>query len=144
MTGTLKSAGIVVVRRDVDGRWRWLMLRAYRDWDFPKGEIDPGESPLDAAIREAAEEASVTALSFDWGPVYCDTVPYSRNKIARYFIARTDSDAVRLGINETLGRPEHHAFRWMTIDEAKSLAAARLRPILDWATALLERSSAAG
>ncbi|NIR58308.1 MAG: NUDIX hydrolase, partial [Gammaproteobacteria bacterium] len=32
------SAGVVVVRTDRDGP-RYLLLRAYRYWDFPKGEV---------------------------------------------------------------------------------------------------------
>ena len=136
-----RSAGVVVVRTEA-GAWRCLMLRAYRDWDFPKGEIDPDESPLAAAVRETEEEASLTALSFDWGEIYCDTAPYNRGKIARYYIAQVAEGTVKLGINPALGRAEHHEFRWMTLDEARALAAARLRPIIDWATALLARSPA--
>lgn len=134
-----KSAGIVIVRHH-GGQWRCLLLRAYRDWDFPKGEIEPGEEPLAAGIREAAEEASVTTLAFDWGHQWCDTAPYSRGKVARYFLARTDDAAVSLGINPALGRPEHHEFRWVPLPEAKSLAAARLHPIIDWATARIGES----
>ena len=133
-----RSAGIVIVRRDAAGEWRCLMLRAYRDWDFPKGEIDAGETPLAAAIREAQEEATMTGLAFDWGDDHCDTAPYSRGKVARYFLARSDSDAVKLGVNNWLGRPEHHEYRWMSFAEARSLARARLHPIIDWAAARID------
>ena len=132
-----RSAGVVVVRRSDDGEWLSLLLRAYRDWDFPKGEIDAGESPLEAAMREVAEESSIATLAFEWGNDYCDTAPYSNGKVARYFIARTESSSVRLGINPALGRPEHHEFRWMTLAQARSLARPRLHPIIDWASTLL-------
>ena len=131
------SAGIVVARRSDDGGWLCLLLRAYRDWDFPKGGIDAGESPLEAAIREVAEEASIAGLAFDWGDAYCDTAPYSGGKVARYFLARTVSESVTLGINPALGRPEHHEFRWVTLTQARSLARPRLHPIIDWASKLL-------
>ncbi|MDE2264139.1 MAG: NUDIX domain-containing protein, partial [Gammaproteobacteria bacterium] len=36
------SAGVVVLRRGAAG-WLFLMLRAYRNWDFPKGMVEPGE-----------------------------------------------------------------------------------------------------
>ena len=39
----LLSAGIVPVALD-DGEPRYLLLRAYRYWDFPKGVVEPGES----------------------------------------------------------------------------------------------------
>jgi len=56
------SAGVVVVRRK-DGGWRVLVLRSYRNWDFPKGTVEPNETPLDAAVRETAEESSITDLA---------------------------------------------------------------------------------
>ena len=31
-------------------------------WSFPKGHIDPGEDPLQAAIREIKEESGITQL----------------------------------------------------------------------------------
>ena len=72
VTPAQRSAGIVVVRND-GASWQCLLLRAYRDWDFPKGLIEDGESPLAAARREAAEETSLRDLAFDWGEVFCET-----------------------------------------------------------------------
>ena len=82
------SAGIIPVRRTEAG-WRVLVLRAYRNWDFPKGLIEPGEEPLAAARREAAEEADLGDLSFPFGTAYIDTAPYSGGKTARYYLAET-------------------------------------------------------
>src|SRR5919112_5835476 len=82
------SAGVVVVRRDPAG-WLFLMLRAYRNWDFPKGLVEQGEDPLAAARREVQEETLIEELHFDWGERYVETAPYNRNKIARYYLART-------------------------------------------------------
>ena len=48
------AAGAVVFRRTENGV-RLLVLRAYKNWDFPKGMIEPGESELDAAKRECTE-----------------------------------------------------------------------------------------
>jgi 8-oxo-dGTP pyrophosphatase MutT (NUDIX family) len=139
-----RSAGIVVVRRSTEGEWVCLLLRAYRDWDFPKGGIDAGESALGAAIRETAEEASMANLKFEWGDAYCDTARYSGGKIARYFIAQTSSESVKLGINPALGRPEHHEFRWATIEQARILVRPRLHPIIDWACTLLATEADSG
>ena len=49
-----KSSGAVVFLLE-EGRPFYLLLRAYINWDFPKGEIEPSEDPLDAAKREIAE-----------------------------------------------------------------------------------------
>ena len=42
------SSGVVVVNVDRD-RPRFLLLRAFSHWDFPKGMVENGESALDAA-----------------------------------------------------------------------------------------------
>jgi 8-oxo-dGTP pyrophosphatase MutT (NUDIX family) len=131
------SAGAVVVRPDPLG-WRYLLLRIYRTWDFPKGGLEPGETPLQGAIREVEEETGLTDLEFRWGEVYCDTEPYSAGKVARYFLAASVLQAVYLPISPELGRPEHHEFRWVEHADAQRLLPARLQPILSWARELIE------
>ncbi len=126
------SAGVVVVRDAEDG-WRLLLLRAYRDWDFPKGLVEAGEDPLETACRETAEEAGITRLAFRWGTGWQETPPYSGGrKKARYYLAETDQSEVRFSVNPELGRPEHHEYRWVSLSEARDLAANRLQPVLDW------------
>jgi 8-oxo-dGTP pyrophosphatase MutT (NUDIX family) len=133
------SAGVVVVRETRDGA-RFLMLRAYRHWDFPKGLVEPGETPFAAAIRETREETGIDDLVFAWGHDYVETAPYARNKIARYYLARTGVEAIELPVNPELGRPEHHAYRWVDLDGALRLAPPRLAPVLAWAAGrLMER-----
>ncbi|MFN3594383.1 MAG: bis(5'-nucleosyl)-tetraphosphatase [Thiobacillaceae bacterium] len=127
------SAGVVVVRRAGAG-WRFLVLRAYRNWDFPKGQIEPGERPLAAALRETAEETGLTGLVFPWGEVYIEVGPYGpRRKTARYYLAETDQVSIRLPISPELGHPEHHEWRWVNANEAARLLPPRLQPVLAWA-----------
>lgn len=131
-----RSAGVVPVRRDEDGD-RVLILRCYKNWDFPKGLVAPGEDALATAIREAREEADLDDLTFPWGAVFAETAPYSRGKVARYYLAATAKRAVVLPINPALGHPEHHEGRWVTPQAAQALLPARLQPILAWAVARL-------
>lgn len=57
------SAGGVVVRRDPDGL-RYLLIRdGHRNWGFPKGHLDDGEGPEDAARREIGEETGLQDLA---------------------------------------------------------------------------------
>lgn len=56
------SAGGVVFRlRDGGGFDVALILTHEHRWQLPKGWIDPGESPEQAAVREVREEAGVDA-----------------------------------------------------------------------------------
>lgn len=127
-----RAAGAVVFRRTERGV-RLLVLRAYRNWDFPKGRIEPGESELEAAKREVAEETGLAALDFPFGEEYCETLPYALGKVARYHLAETDEAAIELPVSPELGRPEHHEWRWVSFEEAEELLPPRLARVLDWA-----------
>ncbi|MDQ2070223.1 NUDIX domain-containing protein [Natronospira bacteriovora] len=125
------SAGVVVIRETTEGR-RYLLLRAWNHWDFPKGKVEDGESPKQAALREVEEETTITELDFHWGERFRETGPYNRGKIARYYLARTRTRQVELPVNPELGRPEHAEYRWVTLEEAWELTSPRVRQILRW------------
>ena len=135
------SAGVVVVRLEAAGP-RYLLLRAYDYWDFPKGEVEPGEAPLDAAVREVAEETTIDDLRFTWGRDYVETPPYGpRRKVARYYLAESPAAPVHLPVNDELGRPEHDEFRWLGRGEAEALLRARVARVLAWADARVHGAS---
>jgi 8-oxo-dGTP pyrophosphatase MutT (NUDIX family) len=126
------SAGVVVVNVAGSGV-QYLLLRAYRNWDFPKGLVEAGELPLEAALREVREETTLENLAFDWGTDFMDTGPYNKGKISRYYIARSDNTRVHLPINPELGFPEHQEARWVAFDTALSMVSPRLKPVMHWA-----------
>ncbi len=126
------SAGVVVIRW-TDTGCRYLLLRAYRYWDFPKGEVEPGEDPMRAARREVEEETGIRNLAFRWGPQYRETPRYGKGKVARYYLATTQDSELVLPASPELGRPEHHEFRWLDYASARRLLVPRVQAILDWA-----------
>jgi 8-oxo-dGTP pyrophosphatase MutT (NUDIX family) len=130
------SAGAVVFRR-TDRGVRLLVLRAYKNWDFPKGAVERGETELEAARRECTEETGLTDLDFPFGDAHKDTLAYAGGKVARYFLAETGEAAVTLPVSPELGRPEHHEWRWVSYDEAEDLLPPRLAVVLDWAKSTL-------
>lgn len=130
------SAGVVVVRQLPEG-WRFLLLRAFRHWDFPKGTVEPGEDPLAAARREVREESGLVDLDFRWGERYRETEPYAHGKVARYYLAESRSGEVRLQSSPARGRPEHDEFRWLDYPAARALLVPRLQRVLDWAQRLV-------
>jgi 8-oxo-dGTP pyrophosphatase MutT (NUDIX family) len=130
------SAGVVVVH--VAGEAvQYLLLRAYKNWDFPKGLVEPGEQPLDAAVREVKEETTLVNLAFDWGQDYMDTGPYNKGKISRYYLARSNVTQVHLPINPELGFPEHQEARWVGLETALNMVSPRLKPVVHWASDII-------
>ncbi|MFA9461017.1 NUDIX domain-containing protein [Thiohalorhabdus methylotrophus] len=126
------SAGVVVIRVVEDG-CRFLLLRAYNYWDFPKGLVEPGEEALETAAREVWEETGIVDLTFPWGYDCHITEPYNRGrKKALYFAGRTRQERVTLGVGPELGRPEHHEYRWVTAPEGRALAGERVGRALEW------------
>lgn len=126
------SAGAVVLHGAGDAR-RYLLMRCFQYWDFPKGMVEPGESPFLAAQREIEEEASLKDLAFPWGEEFTETAPYGDGKVARYYLAVSATRDVVLGVSPELGFPEHDEFRWVDADEARTLLGARVRAVLEWA-----------
>lgn len=134
-TRTHLSAGVAVLR-DTPAGHCYLLLRAWRYWDFPKGAVEPGETPLQAAIREVHEETGLDDLEFFRGESYSETAPYNRGKIARYYLARTRAESVTLTANPVTGIREHMEYRWLSHAQASHLVTPRVKLILDWAESL--------
>ena len=131
------SAGVVVLHWNRD-HYDYLLLRAYNYWDFPKGIVEAGETPLEGAVREVREETAISDLRFRWGHIYRETPPYNHGrKVARYYIAETPNQCVQLPVNPLLGRPEHSDYRWGRRAEAWRLLTPRVRIILEWADKVL-------
>jgi 8-oxo-dGTP pyrophosphatase MutT (NUDIX family) len=106
----LTHAGAVVVRRDED-RPRFLLVqpsRGRRGWVLPKGHIEPGERPLDAALREVREEAGVAATKGpSLGTVAFDQLGEAVR--ARYYL---------LEFGARVPRRERRRVSWCTYPEA--------------------------
>lgn len=86
----IRGAGGVVF----DPRGRVLLLRRHNGpWVFPKGHIDPGEEPLDTALREVGEEAGVRASCSDPTEFQTEyTRPDGVSRRISWFIMHTDQD----------------------------------------------------
>jgi bis(5'-nucleosidyl)-tetraphosphatase len=137
-----RSYGIVPVAIDANGEHLFLILRAFKNWDFPKGGPDYGEQPIQTAIREFTEETSIPNIDLKWGDSFKETEIYSKGKVATYFLGSITQQGITLPINSELGKPEHDEYRWVKKSEASELLPARLHPILEWATTTInERES---
>lgn len=108
----LVAAGLILRRESAKGdRWLLLKARKHREWGFPKGHQDPGETLAATALRECAEETGIALVAFD-GPqrelLY--GLGDGRRKRTVYFPALTATSTVQLS-------HEHVAADWMTADQ---------------------------
>ncbi len=135
------SAGIIPILKDQS---LVLLLRAYRYWDFPKGIVEAGEDPLQAAMRELQEESGLKNPKFRWGREFIETERYSYGKIARYYMAEVSSEKITLLENPVSGRREHDEYRWVSFSDASKLLVPRVQTVLTWAQSKLrDRESTA-
>lgn len=138
MKAKILSAGVVILHWNSD-HYDYLLLRAFNYWDFPKGVVEPGERPLEAAIREVWEETGISELNFRWGKQYRETNPYNHGrKIARYYLAETPCTKVHLTVNPLSGKSEHSEYRWVSFDEAWTMLTPRAQAVLVWADAIVK------
>jgi len=94
-------------------------------WALPKGNLDPGESPAETAVREVHEETGVEArLVEKLGDV---RYVYTRRggerifKVVSFFLLRAGRG--RIGEIDESMRIEVAEARWLPLDEAPRLLA---------------------
>jgi 8-oxo-dGTP pyrophosphatase MutT (NUDIX family) len=98
-----------------DARW----------WVTPGGGIDPGESELEAAIREVAEETGYRLQESDLiGPIARRHVVhgYSDRVIEQdesFYVARTDDFAVDVSAHTADERLTFKQFRWWSTEQLR-------------------------
>lgn len=126
MTRNERSAGFICFRRrhgaDVpggDGNFEYLVLDYGRHWEYAKGHVNPGESDLEAAVRELREETGIRDIQVVEGFRH-ELVYFFRDrrkglirKTVVFFLAETGvADA------DVMLSHEHVAFAFLPFDDA--------------------------
>lgn len=93
-------------------------------YDIPKGRIDKGEIPIEAAHRELLEESGLVVKRI----ILKD--PIIEGPLALWVAEVDDTDEVVIGKNPETGEIEHESYVWMSIDEMKDSCLKYLRPVI--------------
>ncbi len=125
------AAGLFLIRKDN----KFLVGHPTRHkatfWSIPKGKVEEGEENILAAVRETQEECNVDVSN--WSVVHnLEPVKYTKTKKILYpFVLFErqnvfDFDKFELKCNSFVpedkgGFPEMDDFKWVTIEEGRSL-----------------------
>lgn len=126
----ITAAGIIVFRNNFNNPELLGLIalpkhrkRAKGTYDFPKGSIDSGESPLQAAKRECFEESGlypklVSSTPIEYGPM-------------QLWVGEVDSDSdIVIASNPESGEIEHEGYEWISIKKAKRECLNYLKPFV--------------
>ncbi len=126
------SCGVVPYRLTADGEREYLLIQHNAGhWAFPKGHPEKGETDLEAARRELAEETGITGVQLDEQHPFEEHYTFTKrsgkqvSKRVVYFLGRVAS-----GHAVVLQEEEVSAHAWgdeartrerITFDEGKAL-----------------------
>ena len=123
----IEAAGGLVENRE--GKYLFIFRRG--KWDLPKGKIDKGERPDEAAIREVHEETGLTNAAIDTKLLITYHIYYFKNKLAlkptHWYLMDN------LGSNDIFPQTEEDIEKavWLTLEEVDSLKSEMFNSIID-------------
>jgi 8-oxo-dGTP pyrophosphatase MutT (NUDIX family) len=117
-----RSAGTIIFIKK-EGKTYYLLLHYPKGartespyWDFPKGHLEKGESPEEAAKREALEETGLADLEFVSG--FKEVIKYFFQikgdlilKFVVFYLCQTKKEEIMIS-------DEHCGYQWLPYEEA--------------------------
>jgi ADP-ribose pyrophosphatase YjhB (NUDIX family) len=118
MQARLETSSGGVVYRMREGVAQFLLIKdPYDNWGLPKGHVEGGETPVEAAVREVAEETGLSDLSviaqlptIDW---YFKDHGKLVHKFCHFFLLECAGGDATPQLEEGISECS-----WKTIDEA--------------------------
>ncbi|KAK4295947.1 hypothetical protein Pmani_031521 [Petrolisthes manimaculis] len=117
----VQAAGLILFRR-VNAEILYLMLQCSREetlWTPPKGHVDPGETLMEAAVREIKEEAGFEPHHYTIVDRFQEELKYTafnKSKSVVFWAAEVLPNAPEVKLSH-----EHMTFRWCPLAEACTL-----------------------
>tara|TARA_Y100001972_G_C7624579_1_gene313234 strand:- start:392 stop:838 length:447 start_codon:yes stop_codon:yes gene_type:complete len=135
----IESAGVAIVDLNMENPTEGptvLCVRAYSNWDFPKGQLEPGESRIGAALRETEEETTMQhGADYILSGPPAGSITYgsgAKKKTATYYIGmRMSGKDPYLPVSEELGKPENDEYRWVPLSDLHGMMPGRLQSVCD-------------
>ncbi|AMV38993.1 NUDIX domain-containing protein [Planctomyces sp. SH-PL62] len=127
-----RSAGVIPYHRDGDGNYTFLVLHSATvrnpraKWEFPKGGVEAGETPRQAAGREFQEETSLPEWSFRDGFERSLSYTYIRRgrkvvKTVTYYVVEVREPILPTRSEEHVADPHGHWFHWGSLEAINRL-----------------------
>lgn len=145
-----RSAGVIPYRVGGDRSLSYLVLHSATvrnpraRWEFPKGGMEPGETPRETAAREFHEETSLTDWAFREGFERSLSYTYVRRgrkvlKTVAYFVVEVLDDSPLAPSPEHVEDPFGHWHRWGGFEQvSRLLYHAKIRQLFAEADAWLK------
>ncbi len=134
MSNPEPTHGGVVVFRETETALEFLVITAKQrpdEWVLPKGHIEPGEAPEEAALRELTEETGVVAEIISPVGIECFAVG-AESVVAAFFLAR---------LVNLQPSAEDRAQAWLSFKTARArLSFEESRELLDRAYGVLKQA----
>jgi len=98
--------------------------RSKGKYDFPKGRVDDGETPIQAAYRECFEESGLEPKIINLNN------PTINGPLCLWLGEVSSDEEVILEANPYTGEYEHEGYEWVSIKETKTNCLNYLRPFI--------------
>ncbi len=120
---TDEAFGVIPVFKEPGQTLFLLIQHNAGHWAFPKGHAEKGETEVETALRELAEEAGITDVELDTSRVFQERYTKTWRGNARRLVVKTVRYYIGTVANQRVNiqAAEIQSHRWATADEARKM-----------------------